>query len=100
MINAGYGWSAIGKKLNRAPGGVANHARDYLGLNYSPLPKSQSRKRPERPSEYLQKPPEKPDEIKRRKCLGCGDEFDSKWIGNRLCKQCNISEARRGSNLW
>ena len=25
----------------------------------------------------------------RRRCLKCGKEFNSEWIGNRLCSGCN-----------
>jgi len=28
-------------------------------------------------------------ENKIRKCIRCRDEFESKWIGNRLCGRCN-----------
>ncbi len=25
---------------------------------------------------------------KKRKCLGCGKDFNSKWEGNRMCQPC------------
>lgn len=27
-----------------------------------------------------------------RTCLGCGKNFDSSWIGNRLCGVCRLAE--------
>ncbi len=30
----------------------------------------------------------------KRKCLVCGEQFDSKWIGNRVCGTCQHSQVR------
>ena len=30
----------------------------------------------------------------KRTCLGCGIKFDSLWIGNRLCKRCQVNVER------
>lgn len=31
-------------------------------------------------------------EAKKRKCLSCGDTFDSKWSGDRICRKCKMTE--------
>jgi hypothetical protein len=31
------------------------------------------------------------DEVKVRRCLMCGDEFESSWAGERVCKRCRSS---------
>ena len=34
----------------------------------------------------------------RRKCLGCGSEFNSEWEGNRLCRPCKNSRMYRSGD--
>jgi len=34
-----------------------------------------------------------------RGCLGCGNGFESKWIGNRLCSNCMGAAERRSSAM-
>ena len=43
------------------------------------------------------KPKEKQHPRRQRKCLGCGDMFPSKWIGNRICKPCSSSRLFQNS---
>lgn len=35
-----------------------------------------------------------PAERTKRKCLSCGTDFQSEWMGNRVCDSC------KGTNLW
>jgi hypothetical protein len=34
-------------------------------------------------------------DVRPRTCLSCGDVFESKWIGNRVCKKCREREEWR-----
>jgi hypothetical protein len=48
------------------------------------MPKEQDHKRPETDEDIEHKyTPAK------RRCLGCGDLFESQWSGNRLCESCS-----------
>lgn len=35
----------------------------------------------------------------RRACLHCGNDFDSEWIGNRLCPACKDSAPFQGGSF-
>lgn len=39
------------------------------------------------------------DEEKMRRCLSCGREFLSSWIGNRICPKCKASPRFRERGL-
>ena len=42
---------------------------------------------------------DKNDEEKMRRCLKCGKEFLSEWIGNRICPKCKSSPIFRTRGL-
>ena len=37
--------------------------------------------------------------IKKRKCLKCGKQFESKGVGNRVCLKCSLSNLRYSSSF-
>ena len=43
--------------------------------------------------------PRGPDNVKRRKCLMCGDKFKSKWAGERICGECRQTASWREGNV-
>ena len=36
---------------------------------------------------------------KTRRCLSCGNPFESEWVGNRVCKKCKDTTAWKSGNL-
>jgi len=45
----------------------------------------------------LKPEPDRQHARKLRKCLGCGKEFMSEHIGERICPKCKDSKDRRGT---
>lgn len=37
--------------------------------------------------------PEKPGDARMRRCLSCGEEFESQWVGHRICRHCKALNA-------
>jgi hypothetical protein len=46
------------------------------------------------PEEIFAEPTQRYEQ-KRRRCLRCQDEFDSEWVGDRICGRCKQSSAWR-----
>ena len=81
MVAAGSGWKEVGRVLDKSKSGVRGYAiRNGIEL----VGKKEIQKREYR----YARPLEKKCTRARRKCLTCGETFQSKWIGNRICKPC------------
>ena len=87
----------IAVKLGRSAGATRDKA-GRLGLQRRNSTRGRPLPLPAKPiasswTETNKKPqPENLDEAP-RKCLKCGEDFTSYWIGNRICKPCTASSA-------
>jgi hypothetical protein len=92
FVREGYGWTAIGEKMGKSRGAVAGYAnRNNISFVGRPVEPKTSGNR--------LRSPEQPDARAKRKCLGCATEFDSRWVGNRLCKQCAGAAVRKSGAM-
>ena len=55
------------------------------------------RKKYHYPKKPLESKPRPTYDIELRTCLMCGEDFESLWIGNRRCKQCDSKGSVRAS---
>lgn len=83
-IKDGMSSNAIGRKLGRCGSSIRYKARK-MGLEFATA--KVKPKRRENPDRAI------------RKCLGCATEFDSRWVGNRLCKQCAGAAVRQSGAM-
>ena len=71
MTARGFSRQAIADHLGKPWRGVKDKA-ERLGIRPASMPTAK-----------------KPDpQVKERKCLKCGDGFESQWVGHRICPKC------------